>query len=208
MSINLTLHVQSYLSLTSKCWTQTIKIENSLPCSTKATVFHKTKRYQLMKPSFKCLLSFGGSGATGGRGSRYHGRQTGSLLSDPVLTPTGLTVRGTLAKEVMPWTGEAAVGAELPCTGLAVIAMGTPVFAYRGMTGAVADAKAGLGIKKANCPSFAGTNWKPPKTLGESASVGLSVQPMDPPVRGSVEGSCTWRGCPRCAAWLGSCWPG
>lgn len=127
----------------------------------------------------------------------YQGRHTGSLLSDPVLIPTGLTAWDPPEKDVMPWTGDAAGGAELPCTGLALTATGSPAFAYKGITGAVVEAKVGLGIKKANCPSVAGTSWNPPKTLGETASAGLSLEPMVAPLMGRVDGSCTWRGCAR-----------
>lgn len=121
----------------------------------------------------------------------YQGLHTGSLLSAPALTPTGLTACETPAKEVIPCTGEAAVGEELAWTGLALTATGTPAFAYKGMTGVVAEAKAGLGIRKANCPSVAGTSWNPPKTLGETASEGLSLEPIEAPLMGKVEGSCT-----------------
>lgn len=59
----------------------------------------------------------------------YQGLQTGSLLSGLVLTPTGLTALDPPEKDVMPWTGEGAGGAELLCTGLALSATGTPAFA-------------------------------------------------------------------------------
>lgn len=38
------------------------------------------------------------------------------------------------------------------------------LFAYTGITGPL-GAKAALGMRKANCPSVAGTIWKPPYTL-------------------------------------------
>lgn len=130
----------------------------------------------------------------------YQGRHTGSLLS-----PTGLPAWDPPEKDVMPWTGDAAAGAELPCIGLEFTATGTPVLAYRGMTGAEAEVKAGLGIRKANCPSVAGTSWNPPKTLGDTASTGLSLEPMGAPLMGREDGSCTWRGWARCACWEGAC---
>lgn len=83
------------------------------------------------------------------------------------------------------------MGAELVWTGLALTVIGTPAFAYKGMTGFVAEAKAGLGMRKANCPSVAGTSWNPPKTLGETASDGLSLGPIEALLMGKVEGSCT-----------------
>lgn len=83
------------------------------------------------------------------------------------------------------------MGTEMAWTGLALADTGTLAFAYKGMTGVVAEAKAGLGIRKANCPSVAGTSWNPPKTLGETASDGLSLGPIEALFMGKVEGSCT-----------------
>ena len=93
--------------------------------------------------------------------------------------------------DVIPWTGDPTTGAELPWTGLALtVCDSTPALAYRGMTGVDAEAKEGLGIRKANCPSVAGTSWNPLKTLGDIASVGLSLEPIEA-LLGKVEGSCT-----------------
>lgn len=71
-----------------------------------------------LQVSFRSRISLG-----------YQGLHTGSLLSEPGLTPTGLTAWDPPEKDVMPWTGDDAGGAELPCTGPAFSATGTPAFA-------------------------------------------------------------------------------
>lgn len=58
-------------------------------------------------------------------------------------------------------------------------AIGTGVLellAYTGITGPL-EAKAAFGIKKANCPSVAGTSWKPPYTFVAS-EVKLEEEPL------------------------------
>lgn len=59
----------------------------------------------------------------------YQGLHTGSLLSVPALTLTGLTACDTLANDVIPCTGDDAVGAELAWTGLAFTVTGKPALA-------------------------------------------------------------------------------
>ncbi len=68
-------------------------------------------------------------------------------------------------------------------------AIGTGVLellAYTGITGPF-GAKAALGIKKANCPSVAGTSWKPPYTFVAS-EVKLEEDPLlqGTPLRGTT----------------------
>lgn len=68
--------------------------------------------------------------------SFHHGRHTESVLAEGA-------------------PGDTAAG-----TGTGVLTL----FAYTGMTGPF-GANAALGMRKANCPSVAGTIWKPPYTL-------------------------------------------
>lgn len=72
---------------------------------------------------------------------------------------------------------ESAVPGGGPGGEAAVAAVGGPP--YRGST-APPGAKAVLGIRKANCPSEAGSSWKPPYTLAASAP-GLQGMPGSGP---------------------------
>lgn len=60
------------------------------------------------------------------------------------------------------------------------------LLAYTGITGPL-GANAALGIKKANCPSVAGTSWNPPYTLVASGDK-LDEDPLlqGTPLRGST----------------------
>lgn len=73
---------------------------------------------------------------------------------------------------------ESAVPGGGPGGEAAVAAVGGPP--YRGST-APPGAKAVLGMRKANCPSEAGSSWKPPYTLAASAP-GLQGMPGSGPV--------------------------
>lgn len=69
---------------------------------------------------------------------------------------------------------------ELPVGAPGDTAAGTGVltwFAYTGITGPL-GAKAALGMRKANCPSVAGTSWKPPYTLVASGDMLWGEPPL------------------------------
>lgn len=69
--------------------------------------------------------------------------------------------------------GETAAG-----TGTGVLTL----LAYTGITGPL-GANAALGMRKANCPSVAGTIWKPPYTLVASEG---KLAGEDPPLQGTA----------------------